>query len=145
MTQGGLHIPTIDVGALVAGGDGRRAIAAEINLACRDWGFFCITGHGVDLGLVQRLEQYSREFFAKDLETKLEIRMSRGGKAWRGYFPVGGELTSGRPDFKEGIYFGAELDDHHPLVQAGAPMHGANLFRAICRNFARACSITWQR
>jgi hypothetical protein len=34
--------------------------------------------------------------------------MQLGGRAWRGYFPVGGELTSGRPDLKEGIYFGAE-------------------------------------
>ena len=51
-----------------------------------------------------------------------------GGRAWRGYFPVGGELTSGRPDLKEGLYFGAELDDDHPLVRAGTPMHGRNLF-----------------
>jgi 2-oxoglutarate-Fe(II)-dependent oxygenase superfamily protein len=54
--------------------------------------------------------------------------MALGGRAWRGYFPVGGELTSGRPDLKEGLYFGAELDDHHPLVRAGTPMHGRNLF-----------------
>src|SRR5438876_583602 len=38
-----------------------------------------------------------------------DLHMSRGGRAWRGYFPVGGELTSGKPDLKEGIYFGAEL------------------------------------
>ncbi len=37
------------------------------------------------------------------------MHMSRGGRAWRGYFPVGGELTSGRPDLKEGLYFGEEL------------------------------------
>jgi isopenicillin N synthase-like dioxygenase len=74
------------------------------------------------------LEDVSREFFAQQLETKLAIRMSRGGKAWRGYFPVGGELTSGKPDYKEGIYFGAELADDHPLVKAGTPLHGRNLF-----------------
>jgi isopenicillin N synthase-like dioxygenase len=73
-------------------------------------------------------EQLSRQFFAQDLETKLEIRMALGGKAWRGYFPVGGELTSGKPDLKEGIYFGAELGENHPLVQADTPMHGSNLF-----------------
>ena len=27
-------------------------------------------------------------------------QMEKGGAAWRGYFPVGGELTSGRPDVK---------------------------------------------
>ena len=54
--------------------------------------------------------------------------MEKGGRAWRGYFPVGGELTSGRADHKEGIYFGAELTDDHPLVRSRTPMHGTNLF-----------------
>jgi isopenicillin N synthase-like dioxygenase len=54
--------------------------------------------------------------------------MELGGPAWRGYFPVGQELTSGKPDLKEGIYFGAELSGDHPLVRAGTPLHGRNLF-----------------
>ena len=54
--------------------------------------------------------------------------MERGGRAWRGYFPVGAELTSGRPDRKEGLYFGAELPADDPRVLAGIPLHGANLF-----------------
>jgi len=56
--------------------------------------------------------------------------MARGGRAWRGYFPVGGELTSGKPDMKEGIYFGTELPPDHPRVRAHVPLHGANLFPA---------------
>src|SRR6185437_3609176 len=59
---------------------------------------------------------------------KLQIAMARGGRAWRGYFPVGGELTSGRPDQKEGLYFGAELPPDDPRVAAGLPLHGPNLF-----------------
>jgi isopenicillin N synthase-like dioxygenase len=58
----------------------------------------------------------------------MRIEMSRGGKAWRGYFRVGDELTSGKPDQKEGLYFGAELPAADPLVQAGTPLHGRNLF-----------------
>ncbi len=54
--------------------------------------------------------------------------MSKGGRAWRGYFPVGDELTSGKPDLKEGLYFGSELHEQHPKVKAKIPMHGANLF-----------------
>ncbi|HEY9632325.1 MAG TPA: 2-oxoglutarate and iron-dependent oxygenase domain-containing protein [Coleofasciculaceae cyanobacterium] len=122
------HIPIIDIHALVKGTDERHAVADQIGQACRDCGFFYIVGHGVDEGLQQGLEQLSRQFFAQDLETKLKIRMALGGRAWRGYFPVGGELTSGKPDLKEGIYFGAELGDDHPLVKADTPMHGSNLF-----------------
>ena len=43
--------------------------------------------------------------------------MPLGGRAWRGWFPLGGELTSGRPDWKEGLYFGTELGDDHPRVR----------------------------
>ena len=53
--------------------------------------------------------------------------MVHAGRAWRGWFPVGGELTSGRPDRKEGIYFGAEHPADHPRVVTGAALHGANL------------------
>ena len=122
------HIPIINISALVSGREDRHEVAARIGQACRDWGFFYIVGHGVDEPLQRRMEEVSQEFFAQDLETKLEIAMSRGGRAWRGYFPIGGELTSGKPDLKEGIYFGAELQDDHPLVKIGTPMHGPNLF-----------------
>ena len=54
--------------------------------------------------------------------------MHHAGAAWRGWFPVGGELTSGRPDLKEGIYFGLEHGDDHPLVMSGTALHGLNLF-----------------
>ena len=54
--------------------------------------------------------------------------MPNAGSAWRGWFPVGGELTSGRPDRKEGLYVGAEHPPDHPRVVAGVPLHGANLF-----------------
>jgi isopenicillin N synthase-like dioxygenase len=57
--------------------------------------------------------------------------MAHGGRAWRGYFPVDGELTSGRPDRKEGIYFGTELGPDDPRVQAGLPLHGSNLYPAL--------------
>lgn len=36
--------------------------------------------------------------------------MKNGGKAWRGYFELGEEYTSGKIDLKEGLYLGQELD-----------------------------------
>ncbi|MBD0394407.1 MAG: isopenicillin N synthase family oxygenase [Microcoleus sp. C1-bin4] len=121
------QIPVIDISSLVSG-NCLDTVANQIRQACCSTGFFYIVEHGVDKGLQNRLEQLSRQFFAQDLETKRQIRMALGGRAWRGYFPVGGELTNGKPDLKEGIYFGSELNQTHPAVQAGVPMHGANLF-----------------
>jgi isopenicillin N synthase-like dioxygenase len=123
-----MELPVIDVGPLVAGSGDHSRVAADIARACRESGFFYIVGHGVDERLQRRLEESSRQFFAQDPGTKMEIAMQHGGRAWRGYFPVGGELTSGKADVKEGIYFGAELPADHPRVKDGTPLHGANLF-----------------
>lgn len=54
--------------------------------------------------------------------------MPLAGSAWRGWFPVGGESTSGKPDQKEGLYVGEELNEEHPKVKAMTPLHGKNLF-----------------
>ncbi len=121
-------VPLIDINPLVTGIGDAQAVASKIGLACREYGFFYIVGHGVDEGLQQRLDDLSRRFFAQDLEEKRRIRMVRGGKAWRGYFSLSEELTSGKPDAKEGLYFGAELGDDDPRVRAGLPLHGPNLF-----------------
>jgi isopenicillin N synthase-like dioxygenase len=121
-------LPIIDVSALVAGSGSPDSVAVEIGRACRDRGFFYVVGHGVSRDLQRDLEELSHRFFDQDEQTKLEIRMALGGTAWRGYFPVGDELTSGKPDVKEGLYFGAELGPDDPRVQAGVPLHGPNLF-----------------
>ena len=123
-------LPVIDVAPLVEGAPGAACsrVASQIQAACRERGFFYVTGHDVPAGLLGRLEAASAEFFALPLEDKLEIAMERGGRAWRGFFPVGAELTSGQPDLKEGLYFGAELADTDPRVRAGVPLHGRNLF-----------------
>jgi len=105
--------------------------AAAIGRACREHGFFYIREHGVSEDLQSRLALLSEQFFAWPESRKMQLAMVHGGLAWRGYFPVGGELTSGEPDLKEGIYFGAELGPEHPLVQAKTPLHGANLFPDI--------------
>lgn len=114
------RIPVIDVSTPGA--------AEAIDGACRSHGFFVVTGHGIDATLFERLDAAARAFFARPPSDKARIAMSEAGPAWRGWFPPGGELTSGVPDGKEGIYFGAELGPDHPRVIDGTPLHGANLF-----------------
>ncbi len=102
-------------------------VAQAVAQACRAHGFFYLVGHGVDEHLGQRLEALSHAFFALPEAVKQRYAMALGGRAWRGWFPLGGELTSGRPDWKEGLYLGTELGDEHPRVRAGEPLHGRNL------------------
>lgn len=124
-------VPSIDVAALFDPGAHSTtldAVAAELGAACESVGFFSIVNHGYDPGLRERLHRSAAAFFELPTETKDRIAMRRAGRAWRGWFPLGGELTSGVADMKEGIYFGEELTPDHERVAAGVPLHGANLF-----------------
>jgi isopenicillin N synthase-like dioxygenase len=120
-------LPIIDMSGL-----GRlrevEAVAAEIDAACREFGFFYVVGHGVATSLPGRVDALAREFFALPEPEKSSIAMRNGGRAWRGWFPLGGELTSGVADRKEGVYFGEELTADDPRVRAQLPLHGSNLF-----------------
>ena len=122
------HIPIINVRNLIASDAQQQDVASQLDQACRESGFFYVVGHGIDDRLQQRLQELSRQFFAQSVDEKLQIRMALGGRAWRGYFRVGDELTSGKPDQKEGLYFGAELSADDARVAAGTPLYGPNLF-----------------
>lgn len=121
-------VPIIDVSPLVSNNGDYKQLSEKLRYACHEYGFFYIKNHGIDTQLQNDLERQSNAFFGLPLDQKMEIGMEKGGKAWRGYFPVNGELTSGKPDLKEGLYFGTELDNNHPKVKAGIHLHGANLF-----------------
>jgi isopenicillin N synthase-like dioxygenase len=118
----------IDIAPLVDGSGDRAGVGEALDAACREVGVFYVVGHGVDPVLQACLDELSRQFFALPDGEKTEIAMARAGRAWRGWFPVGAELTSGVADLKEGIYFGTELPADDPRVLAARPLHGANLF-----------------
>jgi isopenicillin N synthase-like dioxygenase len=131
LTNSAERLPIIDIGSLRHDSRDLARIGEALDRACSEFGFFYITGHGIDPALSDRTMTLAREFFESPLEQKMTIAMAHGGRAWRGYFPVDGELTSGRPDRKEGIYFGTELGPDDARVRAGLPLHGANLFPAL--------------
>ena len=129
MTSGSpLHVidmePLFDANAKSA----RRLVADAIEAACRSTGFFYVTGHRIPAQTLEQLDVASRRFFALPTEDKAAIAMAKGGIAWRGWFPVGGELTSGQADLKEGLYLGLELPRDDKRVVAGLPFHGPNLW-----------------
>lgn len=126
-------LPLVDVAPLLhppdaENPDARLDVARQLDQACRRFGFVRVTGHGIPPGLHARLNQAARSFFSESDDVKAEIAMARAGAAWRGWFPVGDELTSGRPDGKEGLYFGEELSPDDQRVVARMPLHGPNLF-----------------
>jgi isopenicillin N synthase-like dioxygenase len=96
--------------------------AKQLTEACVSMGFFyiCDYEHLLPEQLYKSLDDSARIFFNLPEATKMRIDMNKGGSAWRGYFPVGGELTSGVVDLKEGIYFGTEITTNYleiPVTQ----------------------------
>jgi len=133
--SGATHLPIVDLAPFLNGTtsegdptDDRRRTVDTLDAACREIGFFGITGHGIDPTLFDRLDAAARAFVALPEATKSEIAMAKAGRAWRGWFPLYGEMTSGRPDGKEGIYFGIDHPPDHPHVLDGSLLHGSNLY-----------------
>lgn len=82
--------------------------------ACRDWGFFVLTGHGIDPALIEASLVATDRFFAQPLDEKNRIRRS-ASNCW-GYNDA--ELTKNKRDWKEILDIG-------PAVHEG-PLKGAS-------------------
>lgn len=125
-----MELPRIDVAPLLddPGSSEAGRIAVELDAACRDLGFFTIVEPELTGNLLPALDREARRFFEQPDHVKSGIAMAKAGAAWRGWFPVDGELTSGEPDHKEGIYFGRNHAPDDPCVLAGTPLHGTNLY-----------------
>jgi isopenicillin N synthase-like dioxygenase len=81
-----MSIPTIDISPYLDGTD-KKGVAAQINKACEEIGFFMIKGHGVPLDILQKVQTVSKKFFDLPLSTKLETQAPFG----LGYMGVGKE------------------------------------------------------
>lgn len=104
----------------------QQDLIRDLHQALRDPGFIYVRNHGAPPQISRDLMALAHRFFAMDQEFKDRIHMKRAGPAWRGWFPAGAELTAGRPDLKEGLYFGTEHPADHPMVQAGTLTFGQN-------------------
>ena len=107
-------IPIIHIAPFFTGDeDKRKSIATELDNACRETGFFAITGHGVNEELMQRTRQMAVDFFTLPTEEKLRVERPPQ-KVSRGYnrfmdrslaYSIGQEAP---PDLQEAFAFGPE-------------------------------------
>ncbi|TWH75652.1 isopenicillin N synthase-like dioxygenase [Modestobacter roseus] len=76
-------IPLIDVGRWRTGDSAARAeLAARLDRAMQDSGFFLVSGHGIAPELRDRLRTAAREFFALPGVAKEPYRCAPGGRGW---------------------------------------------------------------
>ena len=138
-------IPVIDVGALVdpaASLNERLHVAAEIGIACRNIGFFYIRNHGIPESHQKRVFRQAKAFFDLPPGKKMEVFIGNS-PYFRGYIPLGGEVTNGLKDWHEGLDFRKEFEPDHPDVIAGKPLHGPNQWPDQPAGFKDALQAHW--
>jgi len=101
------HVPTLDIRRYDTD---RDAFVAEVGAAYRQFGFCCISGHGIPRELVDGAYQAFERFFALPTETKMKYHVPGSGGA-RGYTPFKVETAkdSRYPDLKEFWHIGREI------------------------------------
>lgn len=141
--MGAAAIPTIDIGPFRRGEAGARArIAAEIDRACADIGFFTVVGHGVSEDLIAAVRALTAAFFALPAEEKMAVQRPPQ-KISRGYNWVGDRSLSyslgvaAPPDIQEAFAFGPETvaDDGYRGGDVAAAMRALNIWPARPADF----------
>ncbi|SFK83628.1 isopenicillin N synthase family dioxygenase [Rhodanobacter glycinis] len=101
------NVPTLDIRRYDTD---RAAFVAELGAAYREFGFCCISGHGISRELVDGAYDVFQRFFALPADTKMKYHV-RGGGGARGYTPFKVETAkdSHFPDLKEFWHIGREI------------------------------------
>ncbi|MEM1332534.1 MAG: 2-oxoglutarate and iron-dependent oxygenase domain-containing protein [Actinomycetota bacterium] len=121
-----MTVPVIDLTGFAGGSPSARTqIAADVDRACRQVGFFSVVGHGVPDVLIDEAHAEASAFFDLPLEDRLAARKPPGGPY--GYSPfeaealnrsIGGETP---PDLKETFDVGPVGVPPRPIAEMTDP------------------------
>jgi isopenicillin N synthase-like dioxygenase len=117
-------VPVIDITKL----EQPEALSA-LDIACREWGFFQITGHGIAESVISGLFKVANEFFEQPSSVKRQI-MRSAENPW-GFFDQ--ELTKNTLDWKEVYDFGPSDGS---LIQPQWPVSQPQFEQAIRTYYA---------
>lgn len=122
-----------------ASGDDAEGFVRDLGAACRDTGFFLLSNHGVEQGLIDDVFASADRFF--DLtEAEKRTLSIHSNPHNRGWAKIGSEKLDENGtalDRKESFNIGFDLPPEDPRVVAGEPFRGVNLwpelpqFRAV--------------
>ncbi|MEO5830228.1 MAG: 2-oxoglutarate and iron-dependent oxygenase domain-containing protein [Rhodanobacter sp.] len=112
-------VPTLDIRRYDTD---RDAFVAEIGAAYREFGFCCISGHGIARTLIDGSYDVFQRFFALPIETKMKYHVVGSGGA-RGYTPFKVETAkdSQYADLKEFWHVGREIPRDSKFADAMPP------------------------
>lgn len=120
-------IPTLDWRVHATDPEG---FTSSLGRACRETGFFLLTGHGIGSALQDQLLREADRLFdlpAPDKE-KLSILRNAHNRGWAATGSESLDETSGQIDRKEAFNIGLDLEPDDPRVLAGEPFRGVNVW-----------------
>ena len=139
------EIPVIDISPLVGPQDNPKSLrktAKEIENACKNIGFFYVKNHQIPQNHLDAVILVMQEFFNLPEEEKMKIHIGNSD-VFRGYTPLGKELTNAKHDWHECVDFGLDLEPNHPEVIAGNQLLGPNQWPENQPNFRKTLERHW--
>tara|TARA_Y100001001_G_scaffold27629_2_gene23116 strand:+ start:92 stop:1072 length:981 start_codon:yes stop_codon:yes gene_type:complete len=139
------EIPVIDISPLIGPQNNPKSLrktAKEIENACKNIGFFYVKNHQIPQNHLDAVILVMQEFFNLPEEEKMKIHIGNSD-VFRGYTPLGKELTNAKYDWHECVDFGLDLEPNHPEVIAGNQLLGPNQWPENQPNFRKALERHW--
>ncbi|CAB4404017.1 Clavaminate synthase-like protein [Rhizophagus irregularis] len=121
-------LPIIDVSPFTTDSSDRAAkleVAKQIHKACRDVGFFYLTGHNIPQEIMDKTLKLGYEFFHLPDEEKFNYSITKQDNA-RGYQRLGEGVTKYQKDWNEALDFYKPVPRTHPLALKKLPIGGEN-------------------
>jgi isopenicillin N synthase-like dioxygenase len=122
------EVPVLDL-TLLNNGEPIDGLAAELDRACREIGFFYVANHGISENVLNAIFGATRRYFAMPEEVRRAHLMHPFFR--RGFMPQGVSQQPGfAADLKESYEIGLDLPLDDPDVVARLPLHAPNQWPA---------------
>ena len=139
------RIPIIDIAPLVIPNDNSKLIQKtgdEIRDACKNVGFFYIKNHQIPQSHLDSVIPAIQNFFNLSLAEKMKIHINKSD-IFRGYTPLGKELTNNKYDWHECVDFGLDLKPNDTEVISSKVLAGPNQWPENQHNFKKVLEKHW--
>ncbi|GAA6062790.1 hypothetical protein JCM10212_002159 [Sporobolomyces blumeae] len=111
------QLPVIDLSRLTSSAfEERKALAAEVQRAAIDVGFFYITNHGIPQSVVDEAFEQGKLFFDQPTEKKMLVDLQKSN-AFKGYAPLKGENVD--PASRGDVHEAFDIGDDSQTMREG--------------------------
>jgi isopenicillin N synthase-like dioxygenase len=125
-------VPLIDISPFFGGSAGaKQSVAKAVGRACEEIGFLTLTGHGIPLDLIRRVNEAAATFFDLPMQDKLRFKGQTPGM---GYLPPEGENLAASLDMKAAHDLKESLNLNRNTVRDPWPDRPTDL-APLCREY----------